>query len=65
MQADGLVRIKPFGIEITEKGHPFIRNAAMAFDVRACGVKSLRHSYLARRFKKSRFFVDPYGSANV
>lgn len=34
MQSDGLVRIKPFGIEITEAGRPFLRNAAMAFDAR-------------------------------
>jgi oxygen-independent coproporphyrinogen-3 oxidase len=34
MQRDGLVQVKPFGIEVTEAGHPFVRNIAMAFDAR-------------------------------
>ncbi|MFK7969999.1 MAG: oxygen-independent coproporphyrinogen III oxidase [Bacteroidia bacterium] len=34
MQRDGLIRVKPFGVKITEEGKPFLRNAAMAFDAR-------------------------------
>jgi oxygen-independent coproporphyrinogen-3 oxidase len=33
-QEDGLIRISPNGIQVTEKGKPFIRNICMAFDVR-------------------------------
>ncbi|MGI9547679.1 MAG: oxygen-independent coproporphyrinogen III oxidase [Flavobacteriaceae bacterium] len=33
MKSDGLVNIKPFELEVTERGRPFIRNACMAFDL--------------------------------
>ncbi|WP_203255796.1 oxygen-independent coproporphyrinogen III oxidase [Hyunsoonleella ulvae] len=33
METDGLVRIYADGIEVTEKGKPFVRNVCMAFDV--------------------------------
>ena len=34
MEADGLIRIKPCELEVTEQGRPFIRNICMAFDLR-------------------------------
>jgi oxygen-independent coproporphyrinogen III oxidase len=34
MQTDGLITFKSKGIEVTEKGKPFIRNICMAFDLR-------------------------------
>jgi len=34
MEKDGLVIIKPFQLQVTEKGKPFIRNICMAFDAR-------------------------------
>lgn len=34
MEEDGLVQIREQGIEVTEKGKPFVRNICMAFDLR-------------------------------
>ncbi|MBS1175173.1 MAG: hemN 2 [Burkholderiaceae bacterium] len=34
MQDDGLLEILPNGLKVTEQGRPFVRNIAMAFDVR-------------------------------
>jgi oxygen-independent coproporphyrinogen-3 oxidase len=34
MQDDGLLHLSPNGLEVTELGRPFIRNIAMAFDLR-------------------------------
>jgi oxygen-independent coproporphyrinogen-3 oxidase len=34
MQDDGLLHVSPNGLEVTELGRPFIRNIAMAFDLR-------------------------------
>lgn len=34
MQQDGLVEFLPYGLKITEKGIPFVRNACMPFDAR-------------------------------
>lgn len=34
MEKDGLVIVKPFHLQVTEKGKPFIRNICMAFDAR-------------------------------
>ncbi len=34
MQDDGLLEILPTGLRVTEQGRPFVRNIAMAFDVR-------------------------------
>lgn len=34
MQADGLLIIEPNGLRVTEQGRPYLRNIAMAFDVR-------------------------------
>jgi oxygen-independent coproporphyrinogen-3 oxidase len=34
MQADGLLMIEPNGLRVTEQGRPYLRNIAMAFDVR-------------------------------
>lgn len=34
MENDGLLRIDPFHLEVTEKGRSFIRNICMAFDAR-------------------------------
>ena len=34
MKADGLVKISPNTLEVTEHGRPFIRNICMAFDLR-------------------------------
>ncbi|GHC47430.1 oxygen-independent coproporphyrinogen III oxidase [Ulvibacter litoralis] len=33
-ERDGLIKILPNGLEVTEKGRPFIRNICMAFDAR-------------------------------
>ena len=33
-ESDGLVRLTPRGCQITEQGHPFMRNICMAFDTR-------------------------------
>ncbi|GAA4272824.1 oxygen-independent coproporphyrinogen III oxidase [Aquimarina gracilis] len=33
MELDGLLEISEFGIKVTEKGQPFIRNICMAFDL--------------------------------
>ncbi|SDS67192.1 oxygen-independent coproporphyrinogen-3 oxidase [Formosa sp. Hel1_31_208] len=33
MEADGLVEFYKEGLKVTEKGHPFVRNVCMAFDV--------------------------------
>ena len=34
MEKDGLIRIKPQAIEVTDAGKPFVRNICMAFDLR-------------------------------
>ena len=34
MKTDGLVKISPYELEVTEEGRPFIRNICMAFDLR-------------------------------
>jgi len=34
LEADGLVKISPNRIQVTEKGRPFIRNIGMAFDLK-------------------------------
>jgi oxygen-independent coproporphyrinogen-3 oxidase len=34
MEFDELVEFEPFGLRITEKGKPFVRNICMAFDAR-------------------------------
>lgn len=34
LEQDGLVKVEPAGIAVTEKGRPFIRNICMAFDAR-------------------------------
>ena len=34
MKNDGLVKISPYELEVTDKGRPFIRNICMAFDLR-------------------------------
>jgi oxygen-independent coproporphyrinogen-3 oxidase len=34
MEFDELVEFQPFGVRITEKGRPFVRNVCMAFDAR-------------------------------
>jgi oxygen-independent coproporphyrinogen-3 oxidase len=33
MEEDGLVEITESGLNITEKGRPFVRNVCMAFDL--------------------------------
>ncbi|MBW2962061.1 oxygen-independent coproporphyrinogen III oxidase [Mesonia aestuariivivens] len=34
MEKDGLIKINPDSLQITEKGRPFVRNICMAFDLR-------------------------------
>ena len=34
MEKDGLIRIFPHAIEVTDAGKPFVRNICMAFDLR-------------------------------
>jgi oxygen-independent coproporphyrinogen-3 oxidase len=34
MEFDELVEFQPFGVRVTEKGRPFVRNVCMAFDAR-------------------------------
>lgn len=34
LEQDGLVKVEPAGVAVTEKGRPFIRNICMAFDAR-------------------------------
>lgn len=34
MKSDGLVKVEPMELEVTERGRPFIRNVCMAFDTR-------------------------------
>jgi coproporphyrinogen dehydrogenase len=34
MEKDGLIRISPHAIEVTDAGKPFVRNICMAFDLR-------------------------------
>lgn len=34
MEKDGLLKIHPNKIEVTELGKPFVRNICMAFDLR-------------------------------
>jgi oxygen-independent coproporphyrinogen-3 oxidase len=43
-EADGLVKIKPGGLEITDAGRLFIRNIAMCFDNTLGAANERRHS---------------------
>jgi oxygen-independent coproporphyrinogen-3 oxidase len=44
LEADGLVRRVPGGIEVTDAGRLFIRNIAMRFDNTLAPVSERRHS---------------------
>lgn len=41
MEEDGLVKLMPFSLEVTEKGRSFVRNVCMAFDEKLWGAKPL------------------------
>jgi len=44
LEADGLVRRSPTGIEVTDTGRLFIRNVAMCFDNALSPVGERKHS---------------------